>query len=217
MTAGFARIGRVAATLAVVFVLSSCYVPDRFKSELRLSKYGDWALSYDGELTWAPILHDYANGKITPENEGQRIDNLYKDLIRDPAFKSVERSGKGRFKVRYERAGRLGISQLSAIPRRDTRILGLKSNEDGSIFVTGNGVKSSDAARMAELGIGMNGEFRVTTDAKILQHNATEVRSFGVYTVYIWKVENPLSPSPRLVALREDDASRPLQARVQQP
>lgn len=217
MTAGFAKIGRIAATLAVVFVLSSCYVPDRFRSELRLSKYGDWSLSYDGELAWAPILHDYANGKITPENEDQRMENLYKDLIRDPAFSSVERAGKGRFKVRYERSGRLGISQLSAIPRRDTRILGLKSNEDGSIFVTGNGVKSADAARMAELGIGMTGEFRVTTNAKILQHNSHDVRPFGAYTVYVWKIENPLSPSPRLVALREDDPTRPLQPRVQIP
>lgn len=203
------------AALAVMFALSSCYVPDKFRSELRLSKYGDWALSYDGELVWARILHDYADGKITPENEGPRHENLYNDLIRDPGFKSVERTGKGRFKVRYERMGRLGISQLSALPRRDTRILGLKSNEDGSIFVTGNGVKSSDAARMAELGIGMVGEFRVTTDAKVLHHNSYDVRSFGAYTVYVWKLENPLSPSPRLVILREDDPSRPLQPRVQ--
>lgn len=203
------------AAMAVMFVLSSCYVPDKFKSELRLSKYGDWALAYEGELVWAPILHDYADGKITPENEGERHENLYNDLNRDPGFKAVERSGKGRFKVRYERMGRLGTTQLSALPRRDTRILGLKSNEDGSIFVTGNGVKSSDAARMAELGIGMVGEFRVTTNAKVLHHNSYDVRPFGAYTVYVWKLENPLSPSPRLVILREDDPTRPLQPRVQ--
>lgn len=210
MMARLGGMARIAAVLALALTLSSCYVPDKFKSELRLSKYGDWALTYDGELIWAHILHDYADGKITPENEDARHENIYKDLIRDPAFVSVERSGKGRFKVRYERVGRLGKSQLSAILRRDARMLGIKSNEDGSIFVTGNGVKSADAARMAELGIGMTGEFRVTTDARVLQHNATEVRSFGVYQVYIWKIENPLSPMPRLVALREDDPSRPL-------
>lgn len=204
--------GLVRALLALVAVatLASCYVPDKFRSELRISKYGDYALSYDGELIYAPILHDYANGKITPENEEERNNNIYKDLIRDIAFKSVERVGKGRFKVRYERMGRLGETQLTAILRRDARLLALKGNEDGSIVIDANGVKPGDARRMAELGVGMEGEFRVTTDAAVIKHNASEVRPFGQYKVYIWKIENPLSPSPFLVMVREDDPTRPL-------
>lgn len=201
---------RSLGVLALLLALSSCYVPDKFRSELRLSRYGDYALSYEGELIYAPILHDYANGKITPENEQQRNDNIYRDLIRDTAFKAVERSGKGRFKVRYERMGRLDKVHLTAILRRDARLLALKSNEDGSIVVDANGVKASDARRMAELGIGMEGEFRVTTDANVVKHNAADVRQFGQYRVYVWKFENPLSPSPLLVMIRDDDPSRPL-------
>lgn len=196
--------------LAAVLTLASCYVPDKFRSELRISKYGDYALSYEGELIYAPILHDYAEGKITPENEQQRNDNIYKDLIRDTAFKAVDRVGKGRFKVRYERMGRLGRTQLTAILRRDARLLALKGNEDSSIIIDANGVKPSDARRMAELGVGMEGEFRVTTDASVIKHNASEVRPFGQYKVYVWKIENPLSPSPYLVMVREDDPTRPL-------
>ncbi|HSV28332.1 MAG TPA: hypothetical protein VLL76_02205, partial [Candidatus Omnitrophota bacterium] len=194
---------RIVAALLSLLALSSCYIPDKFRSELRLSRFGDYALSYEGELVYAPIMHDYVQGKITPENEQTRNDNIYKDLIRDPAFKSVERAGKGRFKVRYERTGRLGKVQLSAILRRDAKLLSLKSTEDGGIIVDANGVKPADAQRMAELGIGMEGEFRVTTDGKIVKHNATEVRSFGQYNVYVWKIENPLSPSPFLVMLRD--------------
>ncbi|MEW5729286.1 MAG: hypothetical protein AB1918_15770 [Pseudomonadota bacterium] len=196
--------------LAALLTLASCYVPDKFRSELRISKYGDYALSYEGELIYAPILHDYAEGKITPENEQQRNDNIYKDLIRDTAFKAVDRVGKGRFKVRYERMGRLGRTQLTAILRRDARLLALKGNEDSSIIIDANGVKPSDARRMAELGVGMEGEFRVTTDASVIKHNASEVRPFGQYKVYVWKIENPLSPSPYLVMVREDDPARPL-------
>lgn len=201
---------RFVAAFLSLLALSSCYVPDEFRSELRLSRFGDYALSYDGELIYAPILHDYAQGKVTPENEDEKNENIYKDLIRDPAFKGVERSGKGRFKVRYERVGRLKKVQLTAIPRRDARMLALKSTEDGGIIVDANGVKPADAQRMAELGIGMEGEFRVTTDAKVLKHNATEVRSFGQYKVYVWKIENPLSPSPFMAVLRDEDPSRPL-------
>jgi hypothetical protein len=205
-----AALTRIVTVLALTFALSSCYIPDKFKSELRLSKYGDWAISYEGDLIYAPILHDYADGKITPENEETRNQNIYKDLVRDPAIKDLTRVGKGTFRVKYERMGRLGNVQLTALIRRDARMLSLKSNEEGTVVVAGNGVKSSDARRMAELGISMQGEFRITTDAAVIRHNATEVRPFGQFKVYIWKIENPLSPTPNLVITRVPDPQRPL-------
>ena len=50
----------------------------------------------------------------------------------------------------------------------------------------------------------MRGEFRVVTDGVILDHNAGEVRPFGAYRIYIWRMENALSPAPRLVMQRAD-------------
>ena len=196
--------------LALLLPLASCYVPDKFRSELRLSRYGDYALSFDGDLIYAPILDDYATGKITPENEEEKNNNIYKDLVRDPAIKDLRRAGKGRFHVKYERQGRLGANQLVALIRRDARMLALKSKPDGTIIIDANGVKPGDAQRMAELGITMEGEFRITTDANVVNHNATEVRSFGQYKVYVWKIENALSLTPTLIMLRDPDPARPL-------
>jgi hypothetical protein len=201
---------RILSIVALTFLLSSCYIPDKFKGELRLSRYGDWALTYEGDVIYAPIMHEYANGKITPENEAEKHNNIYKDLVRDIAVKDLKRVGKGRFHLRYERGGRLGKVQLTSLLRRDARLISLKSNEDGSIIIDANGVKASDAQRMAELGIGMEGEFRITTDANVIRHNATEVRLFGQYRVYIWRIENPLSATPTLVMLRDPDPNRPL-------
>lgn len=208
MTRAF--VARMVAVVALTLGLSSCYIPDNFHGELRLSRFGDWAMSYEGDLIYAPILHDYAEGKITQENEDERNQNIYKDLVRDPAIKDLKRAGKGRFHVKYERMGRLGKVQLSALIRRDARLLALKSAEDGTIAIAGNGVKPGDAQRMTELGINMRGEFRITTDGNVLRHNATEVRPFGAYKVYIWKIENAFSPPPMLVMQRDDDPQRPL-------
>lgn len=205
-----AWMARIAAAFALTLGLASCYIPDNFHGELRLSRFGDWALSYEGDLIYAPILHDYADGKITAENEDERNQNIYKDLVRDPAIKDIKRGGKGRFHVKYERMGRLGKVQLSALIRRDARMLALKSAEDGTIAIAANGVKPSDAQRMTELGINMRGEFRITTDANVLRHNAAEVRPFGQYRVYIWRIENAFSPPPMLVMQRENDPQRPL-------
>jgi hypothetical protein len=210
MAALFRNLARTLPVLVLCLVLTSCYIPDKFKGELRISRYGDWALNYEGDVIYAPILHDYAEGKITPENETERHNNIYKDLVRDIAVKDLKRVGKGRFHLRYERMGRLGKVQLTSLLRRDARLISLKSNEDGTIIIDANGVKASDAQRMAELGIGMQGEFRITTDANVVKHNANEVRPFGNYRVYIWKIENPLSPTPTLVMIRDPDPNRPL-------
>ncbi|CAA7613390.1 conserved hypothetical protein [Magnetospirillum sp. LM-5] len=206
----FGGMVRLLSVAALTILLSSCYIPDKFKGELRISRYGDWAITYEGDVIYAPILHDYANGTITPENELERHNNIYKDLVRDIAVKDLKKVGKGRFHLKYERGGRLGKVQLTSLLRRDARLISLKSNEDGTIIIDANGVKASDAQRMAELGIGMEGEFRITTDANVLRHNATEVRPFGQYRVYIWKIENALSSTPTLVMLRDPDPSRPL-------
>ncbi len=202
------------AVLAALAVLSSCYVPDKFRSELRLSRYGDYALSFKGDLLYAPILDDYRKHKVNPEDEPQRIENIRRDLARDIAFRKVESKGKGRFAVEYERAGRLERMQLIALVRRDARLIAMRSLDNGVIVINANAMKPSDAQIMAEMGLTMEGEFRITTDANVVENNATEIRKFGNAKVYIWKIENPLSPMPHLVFLREDDPQRPLNPRA---
>lgn len=200
---GFRILPRMVAAMLLTLSLASCYIPDKFRSELRISRYGDYALTYEGDLIYAPIMHDYADGKVTADNEEERNNNIYKDLVRDTAIKSIQRNGKGRFHIKYDRTGQLAPVQLISLLRRDARLIAMKSNEDGTIIVAANSVKPSDAQAMAELGITMQGEFRVTTDANVIRHNAGEVRPFGQYRVYIWKIENALSPAPHLVFTRD--------------
>lgn len=209
-------IKRVGA-LAAVLLLSSCYIPDKFKSELRLSRYGDYSLTFKGDLLWAPILDDYRKGKINPDNEPEKIANIKKDLSRDIAVRKMESRGRGRFSVEYERTGRLERVQLISLLRRDARLIAMRSMENGIIAIHANSMKPSDAQMMAEMGLNMEGEFRITTDATVLEHNATEVRPFGKARVYVWKIENPLSAMPHLVYRRDDDPGRPLPPRVSEP
>ncbi|MBI3445720.1 MAG: hypothetical protein HY055_10255 [Magnetospirillum sp.] len=200
--------------LAALLVLSSCYIPDKFKSELRLSRYGDYSLTFKGDIMYAPILDDYRKNKIKPEDEAERQENIRRDLIRDIAFRKVEAKGKGRFAVEYERVGRLERVQLTSLIRRDARMISMRSLENGAIVVNANAMKPSDAQILAELGLGMEGEFRITTDANVVENNATEIRQFGKARVYVWKIENPLAPMPHLVMIRDPDPERPLAPRV---
>lgn len=200
--------------MAAVLLLSSCYIPDKFRSELRLSKYGDYSLTYKGDLMFAPILDDYRKNKIKPEDEAERQENIRRDLARDIAFRKIESKGKGRFAVEYERVGRLEKVQLTSLIRRDARMISLRSVENGAIIVKAAAMKPSDAQILAELGLNMEGEFRITTDGNVVEHNATQVKPFGTSKVYIWKIENPLTPMPQLVMIRDVDPNRPLAPRA---
>ena len=196
--------------------LSSCYVPDKFQAELLLSRYGDYALKFSGDLIYLPIQHDYAEGNIkTPEEDAQRQDDIKRDLSRDRAFTEITALGKGRFHVKYvgpvrggRAGGRMGPDELVSIIRRDAHMLRMKSHPDNQIVIAADSLKPADAEAMAKVGLGMTGEFRLTTDGNVIDHNATEVRTMGISKVYIWKIDNPLSPMPHAVMIRDVDPTR---------
>jgi hypothetical protein len=52
------------------------------------------------------------------------------------------------------------------------------------------------------MGLALEGEFRLVTDAQVLSHNASKVTLFQGYPVYIWTIENAFSPAPHLVMQR---------------
>jgi hypothetical protein len=216
---GWARpLCRVLVACSLFLTLSSCYVPDNFVAELRLSRYGDYELTFRGDLVYLPILYDYAAGRVPPDQDLARQQNIRKDLIRDKAFTKVIPLGHGRFRVTYEgpvkypgvRGARLGKDELVSIIRRDSRILALRSLPDNEIIVAASHLRPVDAKIMAEEGVAMKGQFRVTTNANVIQNNASEVRPYGRYKVYIWNIDGPSSPMPHLIAIRDFDPTRPL-------
>ena len=189
--------------LAMLALLAGCYLPNNFKSEVRLGRTGDYALSFYGELAWAPLVRDIQDKKLSPEEIPAKIAMIKKDLARDSNFKSVESLGKGRFKVSYERQGHLGPHAEVIFVRSNAIIIQLHSTPDGLIRVEGNTLRPADAQTLTQLGIDIQGEFRVVTDGLVKDHNAGTVRPFGSATLYIWSIQNAFSPAPHLVMQRE--------------
>ncbi len=209
---------RAFAACSLVLFLSSCYVPDHFMAELRLSQYGDYQLTFHGDLVYLPILYDYAAGRVPADKDAERQKQIRQDLVRDKSFTKVVTLGHGRFRVSYVgpltapgvRGGRLGRDELVAIIRRDSRMLTLRSLPNNEIIVAASHLKPADAKVMAEEGVAMKGEFRITTNINVIKNNAEQVRPFGRYTVYIWHIDGPSSPMPYLVGIRNIDPTRPL-------
>lgn len=191
------------AAMVLLTALAACYLPNHFKSEIRLGRNGDFALSFYGEVTWAPLYREIIQGKLKPEEVAAKIEGIRSDLARDTNFKKIESLGQGRFKVVYEREGHLGVNDMVTFVRRNAIILMLVSKPDGTIKISGNTLKPSDAQMATSAGIDIQGEFRVITDGLVKENNATKITSFNGYQVYIWTIENAFSPGPRLVMQRE--------------
>lgn len=189
--------------VGLVAALAACYLPNKFMSEIRLSRQGAYGLYYKGELTWAPLYREIRQGKLTPEEAAAKITEIDKDLRRDSHFKSIASTGEGHFDVEYEREGQLGPSGEVTFVRRNAIILMIKATPDGLITVNGQSLKPSDAQTTTNLGLDIQGEFRIVTDALVKEHNATMVKPFNGYKVYIWTIQNAFSPSPHFVMQRD--------------
>lgn len=187
---------------AVAVILAACYLPDKFKAEVRVGGNGDYALSFYGDLIWAPLFRDIQRGNVPPDKAAEKIEEIRKDLARDPGFKTVESAGQGRFHVVYQREGHLQPTDLVTFVRRNAIIFQLKATPDGKVQMDGAPIKPSDANEATAMGLSLSGEFRLITDAQVLSHNASKTTLYQGYPVYIWTIENAFSPAPHLVMQR---------------
>ena len=62
-------------------------------------------------------------------------------------------------------------------------------------------VKKSDATRLTEMGLGIDGELRAKTDDRVVKHNATKDSKIpgSNEKIYVWKVKSLFDRAPELV------------------
>lgn len=194
---------RVVWAALALFTLASCYVPDRFEAEIRLSKDGSFGITYIGVLTYAPLYGQIIRGGISPEKAEENNALFMEQLKRDPDFKEVSPMGRGRYQVRYEREGRLaGSLQMVNFPSRQQAIFRIRTTESGLIQVNGSGQGQLYAARFEEVGLRSQGLVRVVTDAEVLETNAGFTRASPApgYTQYDWRIRSFSDPPPKFIA-----------------
>jgi hypothetical protein len=194
---------RTLATGAAVCLLASCYIPDRFESEIRLTKDGGFGVTYIGQLIYAPLFGQIARGEI-PEDKAKDSERLIlEQLKRDEAFKEVTSLGNGRYQVRFEREGRFaGAMQMVNFATRNQAIFRIRTTEDGLVQVNGSGQGQLYADRFAEVGLKTQGLLRIVTDAEVVEHNATFVRASRTpgFTQYDWRIRSFADPPPKFIA-----------------
>jgi hypothetical protein len=191
-----------------MLLLSGCYLPIFFDSEIEITRGGYFKMTFDGYLAKVPLYDGLRKNKISLEQEKKDVEGIRVDLTRDTSVKAFKYMGKGRFQVNWTREGDLLKVKTVTFLRRNENMLGISYNsKTGLIGISGRSIARDVRKRLADSGLAMRGEIRVITDARVLRHNATKVkrnRSRGPkFKTYTWKIANIFAPTPSMsIALR---------------
>lgn len=178
--------------LLIATLLTSCWLPEKFNAEIDINKDGSYTLIYDGILTFVMAkAAEIEQGKLSAKDE-KDLKDLEKEFKEDKNFKKVKYLGHAQFKVLYEQKGTLNSPVYFL--GKDMRILSIIPSSNNTVEIKGMKLDKSDIQQLNELKMKIDGELEVSTDAKILKHNAKSSPKF--FGGYKWKIKSIDDPAP---------------------
>ena len=194
------RLLSLTAALLTVMVLSGCFRPQKFDAEIVIDKKGAFGLAFEGELISLPLHRALLDGTLQDSEEREtRIQDVWTDL-ENSGLTEVKHLGRSRYSAKYERHGHLGLVRSVFFIRRNAKIMTIEYNSEvEEITVRGAYLRTDQKQQLAKMGLSMQGQLRVRTDAKVIQQNADRVVEEGFQRTYIWFIDNIYGPAPKLV------------------
>ena len=165
-----------AGAAVLIAALSGCYLPTRFVAEITIQRTGDYTLTFDGGLLSSNLVPGLMTGEPDQKEIDERLEGVFADLGRDSSYQTVEYLGNGAFQVYFEKSDNIFVRTSVTFIRTDNRFLSIAYvRRTGEITIRASIVPENQRPRLEAIGYSMAGEFRVTTDARVLDHNATGV------------------------------------------
>ncbi len=192
--------------LISAIVLSGCYMPLRFDAEIEVTRTGYYSMIFDGYLAKVPLYASIRSGEITLSEEAEQVETYRSSLAADISMTEVSYLKKGIFKVHWEKQGDILKSKFITFIRRNENMLSLRYvKTDGKIHLAGARAGQEQRQQLADIELDMVGEIRLITDAKVVGHNADEVKEWPSkgprFEMYVWHITNIFTPSPNLTIL----------------
>ncbi|MBM3565682.1 MAG: hypothetical protein FJX42_06175 [Alphaproteobacteria bacterium] len=192
--------------IAVLLVAAACYVPIRFDAEIDINRTGHYAMEFDGYIVDLPLFEGLSRGKIGGTEEQKKVQTIRDDFARDSGTRTVEYQRRGIFRVHWKTQGDITRSKMVTFIRRNAAMLTLSySGESGILNVYGASLTAENIKRLADLGLGSEGEIRLSTNAKVMSHNATKVtdapKKGPGFKLYVWQIRGFENPPKLSIAL----------------
>ena len=171
-------------------VLSGCWIPESFVSNIAVNKDGSYSFSYDGTLTFGLALAAASQGGLTPKDEADFAGQAVK-LRQEPGFKRVDYQGKGRYKVLFEKTGKPG--EPLYFVDQSVAIVAVLPGKNHTIVIKSFAPRAEDIQQLSSIGAKIDGTLTVSVanGVKVVKQNAESAPTFGLFGSYKWQIKSP--------------------------
>lgn len=182
--------------IALLCLLSACYLPEDFNVSINVKKDGSYTFNYDGKLVFALALASMKEGKMTKDDEKQLKDQE-KELRQAPEIQKAKYVGKARYEVIAAKTGSAGEDYYFL--SKEVSIFSITHPDDGTMRIESFKLAEKDVSQIQALDVNVGGTLSIAVDKglKVLEHNADKV-SAGLYQ---WRIKNP-GEAPKIVIQR---------------
>ena len=194
--------------LTAIILLPSCFYPEEFHATLNIDKSGSYNFVFDGILVFLNFDPEKDEPLLTDSNP-QEIQKLEEELKKDPNFQEVKYTGKSRFKVLYRREGVIKPNVKTKLLSKLCELITIKPIQPGKVLIKGANLDEVDIAYLHKVNFRLEGKLSVTTNAKVIRHNADRSPWFpGLSGTYEWQFSLSPFPEPWMLLQLERRAHR---------
>ena len=192
------HVGRIALLLLLIATLSSCYIPEAFTATLNIGKDYRYLFEYDGVVAFGPALGEIAKkGSLSATDETQLRQSTTSTFKQEDGFDRATYQGKARWKVHFKKAGTIGTK--TDLFGESLPIVTLRRQNDGGVTLEGMTVDTKIAQELMSVHFVIDGKLNVTTDMKVVRHNATETpQLLGLIGHYGWSISSAHLTAPAM-------------------
>lgn len=200
---------RIALSVIAVLLATGCYMPVRFDAEVTLDRTGYYTMIFDGYLAEVSLWEDLRKGKLQGAEEQNAVSKYLKDLKRDRSVTEVSYVRDGIYRVHWETEGDILRAKFITFLRRNENMFSLRYVKDeGTVTLAGASLTQEQRQQLTDIGLGMQGELRLITNARVIGGNADRSRDWPDsgpgYRMYIWEIPNIFRATPQLVIQLHD-------------
>ena len=157
---------------------------------------------FDGYIADVPLFDGLRKREISAADETRKAQSIVTDLKRDRNTKEASYVRQGLFKINWQDQGDLTVAKMVTFLRRNENLLSIKYIQTtDQITVQAAQIPPSDIQKLGQIGLVMDGQLRVKTEARVVEHNATRVAESALSRekTYIWEMKGVPTSSPKLV------------------
>jgi hypothetical protein len=163
---------------------------------MNITKDGKYSFVYDGVIIDDNIRDAQIKGESSSETKKRKEVEEY--LQKNPNFKEIKYVGEGKFKVLFKQEGD-AKSETSFIDK-DNKWISIEPLFSDIILIIGSSMDSDLEKTLKKLNFAIEGTLVVTTNAKVLGHNArTSPKLFGLVGNYTWEIKSFSDPAPKIL------------------